>query len=240
MKNEKWYSLEELASLCGLETKYLKGGASPLKKLSIAINSDTRLGGYHNTEKLYSENVLKALKEYQLKNSAGNAVKNKEAVISGNVSVIQNQTVKQAITSLLDNPESIQMLLNESLARTQKLGIENKKLKDIIEIQTPKAEYYDDFMNSENLIEIGHLGKVTKIGDVKIFKRLLDDKVIKARFEDKVKCYDPCYGFEKYFESRIVVFMRDGEKCFRDKLLLNANGYEFFRKKYSKGKLNKS
>ena len=68
VKNTKWYTIEELAELCGISTETLKKGDSPLSKLSIDFKVESRLGGYHNTQKFYSENVLKALKEYQIKN----------------------------------------------------------------------------------------------------------------------------------------------------------------------------
>jgi phage antirepressor YoqD-like protein/AraC-like DNA-binding protein len=92
--NAKWYTIEELAELCGISVETLKKGDSPLLKLSVDFKVESRLGGYHNTQKFYSENVLKALKEYQIKNSVSNATKNKETAIQGNVSFIQKQTEK--------------------------------------------------------------------------------------------------------------------------------------------------
>ena len=100
LTNAKWYTIEELAELCGISVKTLKKGDSPLLTLSIDFKVESRLGGYHNTQKFYSENVLKALKEYQIKNSVNNATKNKEIAIQGNVSFIQNQTVKQTIKTM--------------------------------------------------------------------------------------------------------------------------------------------
>lgn len=94
--NEKWYTIEELAELCGFSTETLKHGEVNLKvvmeKMSINIEVNTRLGGYHNTQKFYSENVLKALKEYQIKNSVPNALRGKEVAIQGNVSFTLNET----------------------------------------------------------------------------------------------------------------------------------------------------
>ena len=104
LTNAKWYTIEELAELCGFTTETLKHGETNLnvvmKKMSVNIEVNVRLGGYHNTQKFYSENVLKALKEYQIKNSVNNATKNKETAIQGNVSFIQNQTVKQTIKTM--------------------------------------------------------------------------------------------------------------------------------------------
>lgn len=235
---EKWYTIQELAELCGFSVDTLKYGEVNLnaimEKMSINIDVNTRLGGYHNTQKFYSENVLKALKEYQIKNGVSNATKDKEIAIQGNVSFIQNQTVKQTINNLLDNPQTLELLLAESLERQKSLQIENKMMKDLITEQKPKVEYVDAYCDSENLEEIGHLGKVTKIGEIKIFKTLLKDGVIKERHStDGIKCYDPCFGYEKYFETLHAPFLRGEKQLNRDKLMLNHKGFMYFRAKYT-------
>ena len=51
----QWYSIEDLASLTGFSVETLKKGNSPLNELSVDFEVDTRLGGYHNTKKFYSE-----------------------------------------------------------------------------------------------------------------------------------------------------------------------------------------
>lgn len=235
---EKWYTIQDLAELCGFSVDTLKYGEVNLnaimEKMSINIEVNTRLGGYHNTQKFYSENVLKALKEYQIKNGVSNATKDKETAIQGNVSFIQNQTVKQTINNLLDNPQTLELLLAESLERQKSLQIENKMMKDLITEQKPKVEYVDAYCDSENLEEIGHLGKVTKIGEIKIFKTLLKDGIIKERHStDGIKCYDPCFGYEKYFETLHVPFLRGEKQLNRDKLMLNHKGFMYFRAKYA-------
>ena len=101
----------------------------------------------------------------------------------------------------------------------------------IAEMQ-PKADYYDKFIDSTNLIEIGHLGKSTGIGEQKIFKRLVVEGYIKVRYStDGVKYYDPCYGYEKYFKSVSVPFLRGEKQLNREKLMLTADGYSYFMKK---------
>ena len=118
------------------------------------------------------------------------------------------------------------------LAAEQQEEIERKNA--LIEEQKPKVEYVDNYCNSSNLEEIGHLGKVTKIGEQKIFKRLLDDGYIKVRYSTEgVKCYDPCYGYEKYFETLHVPFLRGDKKLSRDKLMLTHKGFMLFRAKYA-------
>lgn len=126
-----WYTIEELASLCGFSVETLQKGNSPLNDLSIDFKVETRFSGYHNTKKFYSENVL-------------------------------------------------------------------------------------------------------KVGEQKIFKKLLDDGYIKVRYStDGVKFYDPCFGYERYFETIHVPFIKGDKKLSRDKLMLNHDGFMYFRKRYA-------
>ena len=232
--HSEWYTIEELAELSGFSVETLKGGHSPLNEFGIGIETESKIvnmGGHRNV-KLYSENVLKALKEYQLKNSVPNAVKDRETAISGNVSFVQTETVKQTISNLLDNPNTIEMLLQESLKRTQALGIENKQLKDIVEKQKPKVDYFDSYMDASNLSEIGQLGKVTKIGERNIFKVMVADGYIRGKCVDGIFYYVPNYGYERYFETIPVPFTKQGKQLSRDKLMLTKEGFVYFMKKY--------
>ena len=117
------------------------------------------------------------------------------------------------------------------------LQIADRKVREMEEKlaeQKPKVDYVDAYCDSENLEEIGHLGKATKIGEKKIFNTLLKDGFIKIRHStDGVRCYDPCYGYEKYFETVHVPFLRGDKKLSRDKLMLNHRGFMFFRAKYA-------
>ena len=125
LKLENWYTIEELAQLCGISVETLKGGHSPLNELSIGIDTETRMGGYHNTQKFYSENVLKALKQYQIRNSAPNALKDKEAAITGNVSFVQSQT----IAAILNDPKALLELAMQSSKKLLEVSAENEELK---------------------------------------------------------------------------------------------------------------
>lgn len=145
-----WYTIEELAELSGFEIATLQKGDSPLLKLRIDFEVETRFGGYHNTKKFYSEKVLKALKEYQLKNSVPNAVKDKKTVISGNISYVETETVGKTIDYLLDNPDTIKLLLQKSLEKNKTLAVENKQLKEIVQGQKPMVDGYQAFLASHN------------------------------------------------------------------------------------------
>ena len=58
VQNEKWYTIEELASLCGYELNTLKFGEKNLavimQEMSINIKVNTQMGGYHNRKCLES------------------------------------------------------------------------------------------------------------------------------------------------------------------------------------------
>lgn len=109
IQEKKWYTIEEIASLSGysIETLRNKPNDNPLAKLGFEINTETKSVGREH-RKLYSENVLKALKEYQIKNSTPNALKNKQTAIEGNVSYIQQDTFQKTMTKMLQVLESIQ------------------------------------------------------------------------------------------------------------------------------------
>lgn len=118
--------------------------------------------------------------------------------------------------------------------RIAELQAENEIQKRQLSEQKPKVDYVDAYCDSENLEEIGHLGKATKIGEIKIFRTLLKDGFIKVRYStDGVKNYDPCFGYEKYFETVHVPFLRGDKQLSRDKLMLNHKGFMFFRVKYA-------
>ena len=117
------------------------------------------------------------------------------------------------------------------------LQVANRTLENAtkqISVMQPKAEYYDRFLDGTNLIEIGHLGKTTRIGEIKIFKRLKAEGYIKERWSTEgIKYYDPCFGYEKYFKSISVPFIKEDKAVNREKLMLTTEGYSYFMKKYT-------
>ena len=48
---------------------------------------------------------------------------------------------------------------------------------------------------------------------------------------------DPCYGYEKYFKSISVPFLRGDKQLNREKLMLTSDGYAYFMKKMGGFKL---
>lgn len=107
--SEKWYSLEEIAELCGL-------GRSSLEHLlpevcnRLQTSNAVKFGGYHNTKKFYSEEVLRAVKEYQIRTSAPNALENKEVALKGNISHIESErliTTRELAEQLNTSPKVV-------------------------------------------------------------------------------------------------------------------------------------
>lgn len=235
--NEEWFTIEELAKWSGFSVKTLKSGekniGAILKEMSINIDVNTRLGGYHNTQRFYSTNVLKALKEYQVKNSISSAVKDKVTVISGNISYLQNQTVKQTISNLMDTPETLQLLLAESLSRTNHLQIENKKLNEIIIEQQPKVEFYDDVTGSKDTIDMKEVAKILNIKNIgrnKLFEILRNKNILDRSNQPYQKYVDA--GYFRVIESRFN--LPDGEIKISLKTVVFQQGLDFIRRELGK------
>ena len=172
MENQKWYTIQDLAELCGFASgNALLANPHTNELLNQFNNSQNiKLGGYHNTRKFYSENVLKALKQYQVKNSVPNALKEKEIAITGNVSFTVNETIDR----LMDNPETLNLMLQKSIERNQKLGIENKQLKEIISEQKPKVDVYNRIADGRGCFTVNQAAKALKLpyGNKTLFKKL--------------------------------------------------------------------
>lgn len=175
IKRTAWYSIEDLASLTGFSVATLQTGeinlSAIMERMSINLDVNTQLGGYHNTRKFYSEKVLRALKEYQVRNAVPNATKEKSIVVEGNVSLVQQATVKQTIDNLLDNPETLNLLLSESLARNKALGIENKQLKEVV---AQKTAVINRIADGKGCFTINQTAKALKLpyGNKKLFEKL--------------------------------------------------------------------
>ena len=232
--SEKWYTIEELASLCG----YSKGNAllanpNTNELLNQFNNSnDIKMGGYHNTQKFYSENVLKALKQYQLRNSTPNALQNKEVAIKGNAAMTVNATIE----TLLDNPQTVQLLLQKSLEKNQRLGIENMQLKELVAVQQPKVEVYDAICDTETLQDLQTIAVTLKLKN--IFKVLCADKILEEKWtNDNQHYYKPLAAYSQY------LVLKDGKPWVDDngishvrpRVFVTGKGLTWLTKKYSVG-----
>ena len=229
--SQNWYTIEELSAMTGISVETLKKGNSPLTKLSIDFKADTRLGGYHNTKKFYSENVLKALKQYQMKNAAPNALKDKQTAIEGNVSF----TVTQTIDNLLDNPETLNLMLQKSLERNQRLGIENKQLKEVVAMQKPKVDVYDAICDSSTLQDLQTVA--VTIGLKNIFKVLLADGILEERITNDLQhFYKPKAEYSQYLVLKDGKPWKDenGNIKVRPRVFVTGKGLNWLAKRYGK------
>jgi len=100
------------------------------------------------------------------------------------------------------------------------------------EILKPKAEVYDICCTSDNLHEIGELGKKTGIGERKIFSFLVAEEVIKVKYVDGVKFYEPRHPYDKYFDFTLQTFHQGDVTKSRNKLMFTTEGFMYFCKRY--------
>lgn len=107
-----------------------------------------------------------------------------------------------------------------------------RKEQRIAEMQ-PKADWYDKVADSSNLTEIGTVGKITGVGEKRIFKKLIQDGIIRKKCDsDGVSYYVPYYGYDKYFTSIPEPFLRGDSKLVRNKLLFNQQGVIWATERY--------
>ena len=239
-ESDGWYTIEQLSELSGISVETLKGGHSPLNSpdFGIGIKTESKtvnIGGHKNIKK-YSENVLKALKDYQIKNGVSNAMKNKlqvqENIVKEVSKLTYEATVEQIKNEITEQYSMLSDVTREMIARDIKINMQSK----YIEESKPKAEYYDKICDATNLTEIGTVGKNLGIGDKKFFDVLRNDKIIYKKCDsDGVTYYVAYYGYEKYFGSVQTPFGKDGKNLVRNKLMFNQQGVIWANKKYKLG-----
>lgn len=167
-------------------------------------------------------------------------------VINGGKSMVFNESQATAIKIELQNHSKIAsngfstLSINSDLEMMlvqQKLAVyQNQRIAELTaqnEIMKPKADVYDICCTSDNLHEIGELGKKTGIGERKIFSFLVAEKVIKYKHVDGIDFYEPCYPYDKYFDFTLQTFPKGNEIKTRNKLMLTTEGFMYFTKKYS-------
>lgn len=237
-ESDSWYTLTQLSELCGYASANAMLANPNTNELLNQFNNsnDVKMGGYHNTQKFYSENVLKALKDYQIKNGVSNAMKNKSQVQENIVKEVSKltyeATVEQIKQEITEQYSMLSEATREMIARDIKINMQSK----YIEESKPKAEYYDKICDATNLTEIGTVGKSLGIGDKKFFDVLRNDKIIYRKCDsDGVTYYVAYYGYEKYFGSVQTPFGKDGKNLVRNKLMFNQQGVIWANRKYKLG-----
>jgi len=101
-----------------------------------------------------------------------------------------------------------------------------------VEELAPKAETYDLCCSSERFKTIQDLGKITGIGANRMFARLVNDKIIYRAFVGGDSYYRSYAPYDHYFHPVIEQFYQNGKSKTHTKLLLTAEGYLHFCKKY--------
>lgn len=171
---EKLITTKELAEMLGVSERTVKDTAKS-KGMEINFHPLQTKGGIQKVM-MFNEKQATAIK-IELQNHTKISKNGFSTLdISNDIEMIVVQQKLQAYQSM----------------RIAQLEAENK-------IMLPKAQYYDDFINSENLVEIGHLGKLTGIGEKKIFKLLIGDDVIRKKFVDGITYYESNYRYDKFF-----------------------------------------
>lgn len=112
-----WYSIENLAELCGFDVNYLRNN---IKSILYGFNFDIetkKVGKSHQI--LYSENTLKMLKQYQIKNSVPNALKEKTMTVKELASALgtADSTIRNKVAELF--PECIKNGVTTRLTEQQ-------------------------------------------------------------------------------------------------------------------------
>jgi phage antirepressor YoqD-like protein len=223
---EEWYTIEELAELTGMSVETLKKGNSPLSTFGIDFKVETKIqnmGGHRNV-KLYSPNILKALKEYQIKKSVPAATKNKDVALQGNISYIQNATFSQTIQDLLDNPEALMCLVNESSKRI-------KMLQDKVKEQQPKVDVYNELVERNKTLNFRDMAARLGMRQNE-FMKILKSKYIYKNTSGEYRAYA---DYQKYFTLK--TFSRGVDKT-GEQLLISMEGITYFLNKYKQEETN--
>ena len=125
------------------------------------------------------------------------------------------------------------LLLQKSLEKNQKLSFENKELKDVIEVQKPKVEFYDTVTKSESTFDMAEVAKLLKIpnmGSVKLFEFLRSKGVLsdnKANWNEPYQNYVNA-GYFKIVETKSED--RYGKVHVNKKTVIFQKGVDFIRK----------
>lgn len=181
--------------------------------------------------------ILRTIKDLNIdvKVENGKPTKLNEAQATAIKIELQNHSkvAKNGYDTLTISNDLEMMLLQKKLdaykdKRIAELEAENAEMK-------PKVEWYDNVADSTNLTEIGTVGKMTGIGEKKIFRTLAKDGVIREKCDsDGVKYYVPNFSYVKYFRTVPEPFLRGDKKLVRNKLLFTQDGVIWATKRYKR------
>ena len=216
-----WYTLEDLAKATGYEVETLLKGDTPLNKLSIDFEVETRLGGYHNTQKYYSQKVLDALQLYQRQAIVNQGNRSVEQKIEIGKELSIGFLTKTVITS--GDKKSAEELCNLIMHNTQETA-HNAELQSQVATLKPQAQIANDFIDRNHLTNFRDASNVLKIKQSD-FMKILAEKYVYKNSIGEYRCYAE---YEKYFSLR--PFQKGIEKT-GQQLMLTLDGLEFFKGK---------
>ena len=156
-----------------------------------------------------------------MRNAAPNALKDKETAIGGNVSF----TVNQTIDTLMDNPDTLQLMLQKSLERNVRLGIENRELKEVVKGMKPKAIAYDDFIDRSKFCNFRDGAAYMGVPQTELMN-LLKSRYIYKTVAGEYRAYSE---YSRLFALRPFIL---GDKT-KQQLMLTIEGLEFFKGKFN-------
>lgn len=221
---EKWYSLEDLAKATGYDVTTLKnntGTNNPLNCLSISIETNTHLGGYHNTQKFYSQKVLDALQFYKRQAVVNQGNRSVEQKIEIGKELSIGFLTKTVITS--GDKKSAEELCNLIMHNTQETA-RNAELQSQVAALKPQAQIANDFIDRNHLTNFRDTSNILGITQ-KDLMQILFQKYIYKNSVGEYRCYAE---YSKYFALR--PFQKGIEKT-GQQLMLTLDGLEFFKSK---------
>ena len=228
-KEKTWYTLEDLAKATGYDVATLSNGNNGLlyKDFSFVLEHETRLGGYHNTQKYYSQKVLDALQLYKRQAIVNQGNRSVEQKIEIGKELSIGFLTKTVITS--GDKKSAEELCNLIMHNTQETA-HNAELQAQVAKLKPQAQIANDFIDRNHLTNFRDASKILKIKQSD-FMKILAEKYVYKNSIGEYRCYAE---YQKYFSLR--PFQKGIEKT-GQQLMLTLDGLEFFKnKKYTEVK----
>lgn len=197
-------------------------------KLTNSKVTDSNFRKLHNT----GENFLTESGVYKLifKSKKKEAEKFQDWVTDEVLPSIRKNGM-YAVDELLDNPDLlIQMAtkLKEERELNRKLQEENEEKNKLIEKQKPKAEFYDEIIDSTTVIgmkEVADILKVKGYGRNNLFKFLRENGILNRKNEPYRKYIEQ--GLFEIKESKYIV---DNEVKIKPTTYVTQKGLDYIRK----------
>jgi anti-repressor protein len=138
--------------------------------------------------------------------------------------VLQTNTKDKLLLQLFSNDP-----MQVATAHKELVALETKPLKETIAIQAPKAEFYDDVVDSKDAIDMGKVAKtlnIDGIGRNKLFEILRNKKILQSNNIPYQQYID-----RRYFRCVESKYMKsNGDICVNIKTVVFQKGLDYIRK----------